>query len=57
MTTEQKVIKNKIGLLKLAKELANVSQACKVRGYSRDSFYRYKQLSAIDPNLTGCTVQ
>ncbi len=44
MTTEQKVIKNKVGLLKLAKELTNVSQACKVMGYSRDSFYRYKQL-------------
>jgi ACT domain-containing protein len=44
MTTEQKVIKNKVGLLKLAKELANVSQACKVLGYSRDSFYRYQQL-------------
>ena len=44
MTTEQKIIKNKVGLLKLAKELTNVSQACKVLGYSRDSFYRYKQL-------------
>lgn len=44
MTTEQKVIKNKVGLLKLANQLANVSQACKVLGYSRDSFYRYKQL-------------
>jgi len=44
MTTEQKVIKNKVGLLKLARELTNVSQACKVLGYSRDSFYRYKQL-------------
>jgi len=44
MTTEQKVIKNKIGLLNLANQLANVSQACKVLGYSRDSFYRYKQL-------------
>jgi transposase InsO family protein len=44
MTTEQKVIKNKVGLLKLARELANVSQACKVMGYSRDSFYHYKQL-------------
>jgi len=44
MTTEQKVIKNKVGLLNLAKELSNVSQACKVLGYSRDSFYRYQQL-------------
>jgi len=44
MTTEQKVTKTKLGLLKLAKQLANVSEACKVFGYSRDSFYRFKQL-------------
>ena len=44
MTTDQKIIKNKVGLLELAKHLGNVSQACKVLGYSRDSFYRYKQL-------------
>jgi transposase InsO family protein len=44
MTTDQKIIKNKIGLLELANHLGNVSQACKVLGYSRDSFYRYKQL-------------
>lgn len=44
MSLETKVIKNKLGLLNLAKELGNVSQACKVLGYSRDSFYRYKEL-------------
>lgn len=44
MNLETKVIKNKVGLLNLAKELGNVSQACKVLGYSRDSFYRYKEL-------------
>jgi len=44
MTVEQKIIKNKVGLLELAKQLGNVSQACKVFGYSRDSFYRFKQL-------------
>lgn len=44
MTTEQKIIKNKLGVLELAKQLGNVSRACKVMGYSRDSFYRFKQL-------------
>lgn len=32
MTVEGKIIKNKIGLLKLAKELGNISQACKIFG-------------------------
>lgn len=43
MTTQQKVIKTKLGLLELAKQLGNVSQACKVLGYSRDSFYRFRE--------------
>jgi hypothetical protein len=42
MTTEQKIIRAKVGLLELAKQLGNVSQACKMMGYSRDSFYRSK---------------
>src|SRR5579862_8314331 len=44
MNTEQKIIKNKVGLLKLSEMLGSVSEACKVMGYSRDSFYRFKQL-------------
>lgn len=41
---EQKIIKPKLGLLELAKQLGSVSQACKTMGYSRDSFYRFKKL-------------
>jgi len=44
MTAEQKIIRNKVGLLELARQLGNVAQACKVMGYSRDSFYRFKDL-------------
>jgi hypothetical protein len=44
MTKDQKIIRAKLGLLELAKQLGNVSQACKMLGYSRDSFYRFKEL-------------
>ena len=44
MTRDQKIIRAKLGLLELAKQLGNVSQACKIMGYSRDSFYRFKDL-------------
>lgn len=46
MTINEKIIKNKVGLLKLAEELGNVSKACQVMGFSRDTFYRYK--SAVE---------
>lgn len=44
MNTQEKIIKNKVGLPNLASRLGNVSQACKVMGYSGDSFYRFKEL-------------
>lgn len=42
MNQSAKIIKPKLGLLELAKQLGNVQQACKVLGYSRDSYYRFK---------------
>ena len=38
----QNTIKHKTGLLNLAEELGNISKACKVMGFSRDTFYRYR---------------
>ena len=51
MTKDQKIIRAKVGLLELAKQLGNVSQACKMMGYSRDSFYRFFGASpgAVEP--------
>ncbi len=44
MNLNQKIIKPKIGLLELAKSLGSISSACKAMGYSRDSYYRFKEL-------------
>ena len=43
LQTNTKIIKNKVGLLNLAEELGNISRACKVMGFSRDTFYRYQK--------------
>ena len=42
----QPIVKHKLGLLNLAEELGNVSQACKIMGVSRDTFYRYQEAKA-----------
>ena len=44
MKNAQKILKPKLGLLELAKQLGNVTKACKIMGYSRDTFYRYQSL-------------
>ena len=45
MTTLEKVIKNKLGLLELSQQLVNISHACKIMGYRRDIFYRCIELN------------
>src|SRR5512143_1015068 len=44
MTRDEKIIRNKVGVLELAKQLGSVSHACRIMGFSRDSFYRFKEL-------------
>jgi ACT domain-containing protein len=43
--TTNPIIKHKAGLLNLAEELGNVSKACKIMGFSRDTFYRYQEIA------------
>jgi transposase len=43
MTTQEKLIRNKLSFLELAEYLKNVSEACKVNGVSRQHFYDIKK--------------
>ena len=47
LDTTDKIIKHKTGLLNLAEELGNVSKACQVMGYSRDTFYLTPRLDGV----------
>jgi len=44
MVAAEKVVRSKLALLELARQLGSVSRACQLMGYSRDSFYRFKRL-------------
>lgn len=44
MESQSRSVKEKLGLLRLAGKLGSVTQACDTLGYSRDSYYRFKNL-------------
>jgi hypothetical protein len=44
MTTEQKIMKNKVDILEVVRHLDNVSQVCNIPGHPRDSFYHFRKL-------------
>ena len=44
MAREKRGVQAKTRLLQLAQLLGNVSEACRIAGFSRDSFYRFKRL-------------
>lgn len=43
MTAKEKVAHRKLSMLQLAKKLRNVSEACRIMGYSRQQFYEIKR--------------
>lgn len=43
MTAQEKVAPRKLSMLQLAAELKNVSEACRIMGYSRSKFYEIKR--------------
>jgi len=43
MTAKGKIARRKLSLLELAADLANVSRACTVMGYSRQQFYEMRR--------------
>jgi transposase InsO family protein len=47
MTAVSQSTKRKLSLLQLAEELGNVSKACKLMGYHRDSFYEIRRAFQI----------
>jgi hypothetical protein len=43
MTAKTKVAQRKLSMLQLAEKLRNVSEACRIMGYSRQQFYEIKR--------------
>ena len=51
MSNDDKIIKNKLGLINLAEKLGSVLDASKAVGYSRDGFYRFKNCTRVEGPL------
>lgn len=51
MNLNQKIIKNKVGLLNLAEEPGAVSKACNIMGFSRGRFYRLRSEEILSRNF------
>ena len=47
MSTREKLIKARLGMLALAEELQNISQACQRAGISRSHYYEIKEASSV----------
>jgi molybdenum-dependent DNA-binding transcriptional regulator ModE len=52
MTATGHSTRRKLSLLQLAEELGNVSKACKLMGYHRDTFYEVKRAFQIGGGAT-----
>jgi len=57
MTTADKVIKTKVGVLELGKQLGNVSKACRIMGYSRIHEIAYRPWQSDNIPRRYCTAE
>jgi hypothetical protein len=56
MTVQLNIIKNKVGLLQLTRELDNLSRTRQVFGYSRDSYYLLQNLNETGAEQVGLSL-
>ena len=51
MSTFTQTTRRELSLLKLAQELGNVSKACRIMGYHRDTFYEIRHSRSVASKL------
>jgi len=51
ISISEKIIKPKLGLLEIAKELGNVSKACNVMGYFTEPFFHLHNINYMVSNF------